>query len=66
MPIGGGAIAAVAIVIEAVESEMLIDFIVRRLLLYQCRIGDVGRIEMSFPIGTAAAVGAGREWSKYI
>lgn len=67
MPIGGGTIAAVvAIVIVAVESEMLIDFIVRRLRLYQCRVGDVGGIEVCLPIGTAAAVGAGREWSKYI
>lgn len=66
MPIGGGAIAAVAIVVKAVESKMLIDFVVRWLLLYQCRVGDVGGIEMCFSIGTAAAIRAGREWSEYV
>lgn len=66
MAVGGGTIAAVAIVVEAVESEMLIDFVVRWLLLYQCRVGDVGSVEMCFPIGTTAAVRAGRERSKYV
>lgn len=61
------AITAAAIVVETVESEMLIDFVVRWLLMLdQGRIGDVGRIEMGFAIGTAAAVGAGRERSQHV
>lgn len=64
----GAIVVATAIAIKATETEMLIDFVVRWLLMLdQGRIGDVGRIEMGLSaIGTATAVGAGRERSKHV
>lgn len=63
-----GAIAVAGIIIvETVQTEVLIYLIVPRLLvLDQCRVGDVGRIKMGFPIGTAATIRTGRERSKHI